>query len=186
MTHIPQIVTSRVIGIPGPPGQGITSGQLSAITSDISTLQGEMNLAEADIIAAENAITILQGDVVNLKARWLGVTIDGGGSTIGTGVRVRTMSPATGAIVGWRCIADQSGSIVVNLWERQHPNVPSVTQQITGGTEKPTLSAAQTSEDLSLNSGAGWAINAGYHLWFNVESATTVTYLSLGLLVAWT
>ncbi|MGD9713400.1 MAG: hypothetical protein AB7V46_15235 [Thermomicrobiales bacterium] len=185
MTSLPQIVTSQVIGIPGPPGLGVDSATLTTIQGNISTLQGEMTTALVDIAGAEGDIDDLEVNIALLNARWVSVPIDGGGSTIGTGVRARVLSPADGIIAGWRMMADQVGSVVLNLWEREHPNVPSVAQQITGGSEKPTLSAAQAAEDLSLNGGAGWAIHDGYHLWVNVESATTVTYVTLGLLIAW-
>lgn len=185
MTSLPFIVEELGLMIPGPPGLGISAGQLTAITDDITALEASMTTAQTDINAAEADIVTLETQVASLKSRWVSIPIDGGGSVISTGVRARAFSPADGVITGWRLVADQSGSIVINLWERVYPNIPTVTQQITGGTEKPTLSTAQVNEDLSLAGGAGWAINDGYNFWVNVESVTTCTYVALGLRIAW-
>ena len=178
------IVESMDLLIPGPPGLGVSAAALTAITDDITALEGSMTTVQGDITAVEGEVDVLQANIAKLNARWMTIPIDGGGSTIGTGVRQRLYVPASGTITAWRLMADQSGSIVIDLWMRDYPNIPSNSQSITTS-EEPTLSGVQVNTDTSLNSGNGWALTAGQALWVNVDSATTVTYVGLGLLVAW-
>jgi hypothetical protein len=84
------------------------------------------------------------------------------------------------AIIGWTILADQAGSIVVDVWKDTYANYPPTNADSIAGTEKPTLSSAQQSQDLSLTT---WTttVAAGDILAFEVESATTVTRVTVAL-----
>ncbi|TXG77095.1 hypothetical protein E6Q11_03380 [Candidatus Dojkabacteria bacterium] len=102
-----------------------------------------------------------------------GITIDGGGSVISTGVKGYVTIPYNCTITGWDIFADQSGSCVVDLWKDTYANfAPTIADTITG-TEKPTLSSQQKNQDNSLST---WttSVNAGDIIAFNVDSASTV------------
>jgi len=103
----------------------------------------------------------------------LGITIDGGGSVITTGLKGYLLVPYDCEIDCWGVIADQSGSIVVDVWKAAQPTIPTVANTITG-TEKPTLSSSQIAVDVNLTS---WATSLlfGDILAFNVDSASTLT-----------
>lgn len=107
-----------------------------------------------------------------------GITIDGGGSAITTGVKGYVEVPFSGTITGWTLLADQTGSIVIDVWKDTYANYPPTSGDTITGTEKPTISSSNKGQDLSLNS---WAtsVTAGDVLGFNVDSCTTITRATL-------
>ncbi len=116
------------------------------------------------------------------KTRQIGITIDGGGSAITTGVKGYKSFPVAGTITGVRMLADVAGSAVVDIWKDTYANYPpTVADTITAGA-KPTISAAQKSEDTTLT---GWttSVAAGDVFGFNVDSAATITRLTLELTI---
>lgn len=108
--------------------------------------------------------------------------IDGGGAAITTGVKGDVQVPFACAIVDWTILADQSGSIVVDIWKDTLANYPPVAGDVITASAKPTLSAATRATSATLT---GWttAIAAGDVLRFNVNSAATVTRVTLCLKV---
>lgn len=110
--------------------------------------------------------------------RSLGITIDGGGVAITTGVKGYIPVPYSGTITAWTLIADVSGSIVIDVWKDTYANYPPTVADTIAGSEKPTLSSAQKNQDTSLTT---WTttVTAGDILGFNVDSASTVTNVTL-------
>lgn len=114
------------------------------------------------------------------NTRTLNFIIDGGGSAITTGIKGHIVLDADYTITGWTIIADQSGSIVVDVNRATYTNFPTTAS--IAGTELPTLSSAQKNEDLSLTTWANAGIvTARDVLEFQVDSATTVTRVTVGL-----
>ena len=108
--------------------------------------------------------------------------IDGGGATITTGVKGDLEIPYAATITAARLFADQSGSIVVNVWKDTYANfAPTVADKITASAP-PTISSASKSQDTTLT---GWttSISAGDILRFNVDSVTTIQRVTLSLTV---
>lgn len=112
----------------------------------------------------------------------LEVVIDGGGATVTTGTKGYLEVPFDCVVTAWRLVADVSGSIVVDVWKDTYTNFPPVLADTIAGSEKPTLSSQQKNEDSNLTT---WttALSAGDWLAFNVDSATTVTRVTLSLTV---
>lgn len=110
----------------------------------------------------------------------IGITIDGAGSAITTGVKGYITIPYDCEIVGWTILADQSGSIVVDVWKDTYANFPPTSGDSIAGTEKPTLSSAQKNEDNDLTS---WttSVSSGDVIAFNVDSASGVERVNLTL-----
>lgn len=110
----------------------------------------------------------------------VGVTIDGGGSAITTGVKGYTSIPVTGTITKVRLLADQNGNAVMDIWKDTFANYPPTVADTITAAAKPTLAAADSYEDTTLT---GWttAVTAGDVLGFNVDSAGTITRLTLEL-----
>jgi hypothetical protein len=79
-------------------------------------------------------------------------------------------------------LADQVGSIVIDIWKDTYDNFPPTSVDSICGGNKPTISNAQKYQDSTLN---GWTktINAGDILAFNVDSASTITRLTISLKV---
>lgn len=108
----------------------------------------------------------------------IGITIDGAGSEIADGVKGFVRIPYACTITGVYLMADQTGSIVVDVWKdtfAQYP--PDVGDTITASA-KPTLSSAASGSDTTLT---GWtkAVSAGDVIGFNVDSCTTIERLTL-------
>lgn len=112
----------------------------------------------------------------------LHLTIHGGGSAITTGVKADVEVPYACTVTGWRLVADQSGSIVLDLWKDTYANFPPTVADTIAGSEKPTLSSATKNEDTSLST---WTTTLAKGDWLrvNVDSITTVTRVHLTLLV---
>jgi hypothetical protein len=110
----------------------------------------------------------------------LQIVIDGGGSTITTGVKADLVVPYNCTVLGWDILANASGSIVVDVWKDTYANFPPTVADTITGTEKPTLSSAQKNQDDALTS---WTTTLTRNdiLRFNVDSATTVTRVTLSI-----
>lgn len=117
-----------------------------------------------------------------VKTSVVGIVIDGGGSAITTGIKGFVQVPFDCTIVSATLLADQSGSIVVDVWKDTYLNYPPTVGDTITAAAKPTLSAVAKALDTTLT---GWNknISAGDVIGFNVDSATTVTRVTLELQV---
>lgn len=116
-----------------------------------------------------------QGDnkgVVNSEAS-IEIVIGDGVNAITTGVWGDFEVPFGFVPTGWTIVGDVSGSIVVDLWKDTYANFPATVADTVTGTEKPTLSAANKNQDLTLSS---WVTSWSKGDWVrvNVDSASTV------------
>jgi hypothetical protein len=108
--------------------------------------------------------------------------IDGGGSAITTGIKGDLQVDFGCTINQVTMLADQSGSVVVDIWKDSYANYPAVDGDSITSSAVPTITTATKSQDATLT---GWttAITAGDHLRFNVDSATTIERLTIALKV---
>lgn len=108
------------------------------------------------------------------------VVFDGGGSVLTTGIKGDMSIPYACTILSARLLADQAGSIVVDIWKDTYANYPPTVADTITAAAKPTLSAATKNEDTTLT---GWntAIVAGDTLRFNIDSVATITRATLAL-----
>jgi hypothetical protein len=106
--------------------------------------------------------------------------IDGGGAAITTGIKGDVEIPDAGTITSVRLLADQSGSIVIDIWKDTYANFPPTDADSITASAPPTISSATKSQDTTLT---GWttSVAAGDILRFNVDSATTITRVTLSL-----
>ncbi len=121
------------------------------------------------------------GDRGNLEVA-IALVFGGKGTVIPTGIQGDLRVPFACTINSVTMLADQSGSIVVDIWKDTYANYPPVVGDSITASAKPTISAATKSEDTTLT---GWttAIAAGDTLRFNVDSASTITRVTLVLKV---
>jgi hypothetical protein len=127
--------------------------------------------------SAENTLEFWDNTIASIT-----FIIDGGGSTITTGQKGHLEIPFDCEIESVTLLADQTGSIVIDIWKDTYANFPPTADDSICGGNKPTLSNAQKYQDSTLN---GWTktINAGDILAFNVDSASTITRLTIALKV---
>ena len=173
-------------------GQDGIQGQVPApLSSQVGYVLTTSGWAQIDALPSQtgNAGKYLSTDGVD--AFWatlsstaaIGYTIDGDGDVITTGeLKPGLQIPFAATIESVTLLADQTGSIVVDIWKDSYANYPPTVADSICGSAKPTLSSAIKSEDTTLT---GWTktIAAGDILLFNVDSATTVQRVTLILKV---
>lgn len=122
------------------------------------------------------------GTSANAKTASIGITIDGGGLAILTGLKGYIEVPYACTITRATLLADVAGSIVIDIWKDTYANFPPVVADTITASAKPTISAAQKSQDSTLT---GWttSVAAGDILAFNVDSCSTITRAHLILKV---
>ena len=106
--------------------------------------------------------------------------IDGGGGVISTGQKGHLDFSYNCALKRVRLEADQSGSMVIDIWKDTWANAPPTVADTICASAKPTLSAAQFYEDTTLT---GWNrhIAKGDIVAFNVDSCSTITRVTVSL-----
>ena len=135
----------------------------------------------AELVTATLMNAYLRDPLVQLQQRTI---VAGFGDVLGDviqpGVKTYLEMPFTGTIVAWTLLADQVGSLVIDVWKDTYLNFPPTVADTIAGSEKPTLSAAQKNQDLVLST---WApsVNLGDVLAFKVDSATSVRQATLSL-----
>ena len=170
---------------------GNNSSTTSASTISVSGLGGSIEVTETDtapdvtnvdkLIFHKDSVTDEGGGDVSYKPIVaIEFVIDGGGSAITTGEKGHLEIPFDCTILQASLLADQSGSIVVDIWKDVYANFPPTVADTITASAKPTLSSAQKAQDSTLT---GWTttITAGDVLAFKVDSATTVTRVVLSL-----
>jgi hypothetical protein len=105
------------------------------------------------------------------------------GPVISTGVKVYIEIPMKLKVTGWTILANQSGSIVVDVWKDTYANFPPTAADSIAGSEKPTLSSQQKNQDLALTTWSTTTIDAGDVLAFNVDSVSGVKQVVVTLRV---
>jgi hypothetical protein len=147
----------------------------SAISVSSTTLMGTGTDVQAVFEELDNSIDALRTASINY-------VIDGGGATITTGVKGDLVIDFACVIQSATLLADQSGSIVVNVWKDTYANYPPVVGDKITASAPPTISTATKSQDATLT---GWttSIAAGDTLRFNVDSVTTIQRVTLALKV---
>jgi hypothetical protein len=112
----------------------------------------------------------------------LNFVIDGGGSAITTGIKGDLIVDFACTINQVTMAADQTGSIVVDIWKQVYASFPPTVSQTITAAALPTITTALKAQDATLT---GWttAVAAGDVFRFNVNSATSITRVTLSLKV---
>ncbi len=160
-----------------------TDGQLLiGNTGGGNTLTKATLTAGTGISVANGGGTITVAASTNAIISAIGITIDGGGSAITTGVKGYLYCPFACTITAVTLLADVSGSIVVDIWKVAYASYPPTISNTITASALPTISSAQKNQDTTLT---GWtkSVSAGDTFGFNVNSASTITKLNLVLTV---
>lgn len=151
-------------------------------TADVVYLAGDTDdwTGGSDPGTVVDALDDLASRTPVSTTRVLNFVIDGGGSVITTGVKGFIEVPYACTISEVRLLADQSGSIVIDIWKDTYANYPPTDADSITASAPPTLSSAAKSEDSTLT---GWtkSLSKGDILGFNVDSVDTITRVTLVL-----
>lgn len=121
--------------------------------------------------------------LANTRIATVGITIDGGGSAITAGIKGDIMVPYACTINSVTMLADQTGSIVVDIWKDTYANYPPTIADTITAAALPTITTANKSQDTTLT---GWTttVAAGDTIRFNVNATpSAITRLNLTLKV---
>jgi hypothetical protein len=186
------VLRSTAAGSPGTvrvavvKGTAAASPSLPALTQTVDTVW-EIPIAYVTIAAGTTQITtaMITDQRENMSSSAISYVIDNGGAAIGTGSKGYIQIPYDCKVLGWTVIGDQSGSIVVDIKAVTVSSWPasSLTTASIAGTDKPTLSSKKAARSFALT---GWttAVTEGDIWEFYVDSASTVTRVSIMILVA--
>ncbi len=146
---------AQVLGL-----QGLFDGQ----NTSISNLQANDTVDRAFVNSS------------NRLDQSINFVISNGTNVIGTGIKGDVEIPFSGTIISSTALADQSGSFNVSWWKDTYANYPPTVADSLGYQAITTATKNQTT-------GLSQAVTAGDILRFNVESATTVTRVTISLTV---
>lgn len=161
---------------------------IAEVTDDGAFRRSGISKADVDNAVAatheQNTDTILDEDGSNeisaeaLVKSNIQFIIDGGGSEITTGVKGFLEVPFDCTIEEVRLLADQSGSIQVDIWKDTYSNFPPTDTDSITASAVPAISSAVKSEDTSLT---GWttSVSEGDILGFNVDSVTDIERVTI-------
>lgn len=110
------------------------------------------------------------------------IVLENGGSVLATGVYADIECPFDGTITSYTLLADQTGSLVVDLWKNTYANFPPTVADTITASAKPTLSSAVKATNSTLT---GWTktFTAGDVIRINIDSASTIIRATLSLRV---
>ena len=116
------------------------------------------------------------------QIRTIGISFDGGGSAITTGIKGSITIPYACAVTEATFTALNSGSIVIDIWSDSYANYPPTDADSITASAPPTITTSTKSQDSTLT---GWTqeIPAGNIIYFNVDSCTDITNATLVLKV---
>lgn len=140
------------------------------LTTGVTGTLGQAN-GGTGITTASNGITT--SDII--------FVIDGGGSAITTGVKGYVEVPFGCTVSQWTLLADQSGSVTIDVVSDAYSSYGTNTSMVGAGT-KPSITTATKNQSAP----ASWtttSITAGNIVGFNVTAATTVTRVTIALKV---
>jgi hypothetical protein len=150
---------------------------------DVTNLDDEVNAIETELG------TNPKGDFDSVKdlisdnlIREITFIIDGGGAAIETGKKGHLRIPFKCEIQRVTLLADQTGSIKIDIWKDTYANFPPTDIDTICGANEPEITDGTKDEDATLTN---WTktINADDVLAFNVDSVTTIERVTISLKV---
>lgn len=160
-----------------------------------STLSAKGNILAASAAATPAGLTVgSDGQILKAASgqseglQWVDneasiqFLVDGGGSVIETGEKGHIEVPFACEIQRVTLLADQSGSIQIDIWKDTYDFFPPTNGDSITSSAVPAISAATKYQDATLT---GWTttLAKGDILAFNVDSVTSITRCTVALLV---
>ncbi|NBP03311.1 MAG: hypothetical protein EBU90_25140, partial [Proteobacteria bacterium] len=159
------------------------TGHANIITSSYNQANASNTLATAAYQQANAANTLATTALDRATTSEIVFVIDGGGSTISTGLRGSVEIPFNCNVVSWTVLADQSGTLAMNVYNENYntwgPTLPRTNEINFGVPISITSSASKNNYTLITQS----SIAASNLLSYNVQSVSAITRVSVCLKV---
>jgi len=150
---------------------------------DFNSLEGEILAIEQELgLTPKEAWETVKKRLQDLGLGAIIFIIDGGGSAITTGKKGHLEIPFKCEIQRATLLADQTGSIKIDIWKDTYANFPPTDADSICGGNEPEIASSDKDQDATLT---GWTkiINEGDILAFNVDSVATIQRITLVLKV---
>lgn len=182
--------STGALGVTGPTGQRGSTGSTGAASTQTgptgNTGPTGFTGPQGFTVTGPTGMTGSTGSSGEAFVSTINFIIDGGGSTISTGLKGLTIVDFACTILGVTLLGDTSGNIVVDIRRTTYSSYDGSTHPGPGdsitGAAVPTLASAVKYQDTAL---AGWStgINTGDILGFNVSSVSVVGRVLVSLKV---
>lgn len=159
-------------------GSGDVVGPASAVDSRIAVFDGVTGKLIKDGGQVISGLATSGHTHAGANGGKIEIGIDGGGLVPSTGVLLDFVVPVDLTITDWTLLANESGSIVIDLWQDTYANYPPTVADTVTGSAKPTLSSATKNTSSTLT---GWTTNwaAGSVIRVNIDSVSTLKRATL-------
>lgn len=158
---------------------GVTGTILGTEDVDDTPVDGETDVPVSSNWAFDHDAdaTVHHSNVVTIT-----FVIDGGGSEIADGIAGHLEIPFACTLTAWTLLADQSGSIIIDVWGGGYGDFPlDNTDAMPGSGKEPTITTAQNNQDTTITDWTDYTLSAGDCLTFNVDSCTTIERVTLSI-----
>jgi hypothetical protein len=107
-------------------------------------------------------------------------SLDAGSDVLTTGVKFDFYVPFNATITEWVILANETGSVVIDVWKDTYGNYPPTNADSITASAKPTVTSALKAQSSTLT---GWttSLDTGQTLRINVDSVTSIKKLTLVL-----
>ena len=137
---------------------------------------GTLSVDTTEYLSSSNAVstylTISNAASTYISDYTYGLTVDGSGSQLTTGIKGYVTIPMNIELLEWYIVAKESGAVIIDINNGIGGN------SIVGGGNRPTLISQQNSS-ANVTSWDTTTLNQGDLIEFEVDSASTVTWVNL-------
>jgi hypothetical protein len=173
---------------------GNTAGEILGMTDDASVPAYDFDVTgtarvtngiTGDLTGTSSFAVTASYAIKSKSINGLGASIDGGGDTITSGIHTFIEVPLDCTINSWRILADQVGSISIDIWKCTYATYPPTSSDSMPGTSSiPAISNAIKAESTNLTGWNSVSLTQGDILSFYVtEQSTNITKATLQLFV---
>ena len=182
------ILRLTVAGSPGNISIAVLTGTpaSSPTATTLTQTSAIWEIPIAYVAVGANVATIVAANITdarkNLASGSIGYVLDGGGIALTTGSKGFVQIPFSCTLIGWTLMADQQGSLIVDVKNQAVATWPATSTSTTSiaGSDLPTLTSQKLARSFAMT---GWtqAVAEASLLEFYINSATTVTRATLQL-----
>lgn len=136
----------------------------------------------ADLNCKELGDGINKADPTTILEQGINYIFDGGGMVITTGIKGDIEIPFDCVITSVTILADQSGSVQIDIWKDTYTNFPPTDGDSITASAVPNINSGIKNQDTTLT---GWTKNIykGDILRFNIDSVTNITRCTISIKV---